>query len=110
MKSLFAVLVTAFFVYSLVACDAADSNSPVVEDVHDTSVSTDTTAPEDSTVESDAEATEATQADALDESTAASLDAAEELEPEEKEQLPSDPTEDPDQEASYYEFPAWHIP
>tara|TARA_A100001515_G_scaffold139889_1_gene134989 strand:- start:441 stop:773 length:333 start_codon:yes stop_codon:yes gene_type:complete len=25
-------------------------------------------------------------------------------------QLPSDPTEDPDQESSYYEFPAWHIP
>ena len=28
----------------------------------------------------------------------------------ESEQLPSDPTEDPGQEASYYEFPAWHIP
>ncbi len=25
-------------------------------------------------------------------------------------QLPSDPTEDPGQEASFYEFPAWNIP
>ena len=31
-------------------------------------------------------------------------------EQEEPSQLPSDPTENPDQESSYYEFPAWHIP
>ena len=31
-------------------------------------------------------------------------------ETQESSQLPSDPTEDPDQESSFYEFPAWHIP
>ena len=31
-------------------------------------------------------------------------------EDEESQQLPSDPTEDPDQESSFYEFPAWNVP
>ena len=39
-----------------------------------------------------------------------SITANESEEQEEPSQLPSDPTENPDQESSYYEFPAWHIP
>jgi len=107
MKSLFAVLMTAFFVYSLSACGDStdDSDSSNVADLtQDTSVSADV-AVED---ESDASDLDTAQEEAAGETAGTEENDIPEVP--EDEQLPSDPTEDPDQEASFYEFPAWHIP
>ena len=112
MKSLFAVLMTAFFVYSLSACDdstVSDDPPTVVDDTHDASASTDVVVEDVSSGETDETSLDTTQEETSSETTADTSDDVPE-EPEEPEQLPADPTEDPDQEASYYEFPAWHIP
>ena len=111
MKSLFAVLMTVFFVYSLSACD--NSSDPVdppgdVDVATDASVSTDVVVDDVLSGETDETGTDATQEETSGEDASAAGDLPEA--PEEEEQLPSDPTENPDQEASYYEFPAWHIP
>ena len=99
MKSLFAVLVTAFFVSIMIGCEPADPSA-------------------DAALTPNAQGDVASvDAGTLNEDALVSIDLVSgndegQQAPEESEgheELPSDPTENPG-EASYYEFPAWHIP
>ena len=109
MKSLFAVLMTVFFVYSLSACgDSTEGETAPAENVQDSSVVSDADDGDVLLLEDGASDAETQLGEETHEASEVSEAAPEELD--EKEQLPSDPTEDPDQQASFYEFPAWHIP
>jgi hypothetical protein len=105
MKSLFAVLTIAVFGYNLLACNDSMNKESTIE-VQDTTVSLDTTS-EASDVEDDGVNKLDVNSGETSDRSSGSTDVPLE---EQEEQLPFDPTEDPDQEASYYEFPAWHIP
>ena len=113
MKNLFTVLLMlSFATTQMAACSDSDSventpsdttvaqnlDSASVEDVVDgADVSEDAVSPVEETL----------SVDAVESSTDVTVT---EIDEPEQEQLPSDPTEDPGQESSYYEFPAWHIP
>ena len=103
MKSLFAVLATAFFVSTALSCCSEDIITPLVTDAtngaqEDTITADASVSTEDVPVSTD----EALDGDGGGQPTPEESD--------EQEELPSDPTEFPGEEASYYEFPAWHIP
>ena len=107
MKSWFAVLVTVFFMSTVFGC-GDDTDTPAATNVaadvqEDAAASDDVGASvEDVTASDDAVEVDTAESSDVDEST------PEGDEP--QEELPSDPTEDPDQESSFYEFPAWQVP
>ena len=108
MKSLFAVLVTVFFMSTVFGC-GDDTDTPAAADVA-AGVQEDTTVSDD--VGASVEDVAATDDDVVESDTTESTDAGESAPEGEvpQEELPSDPTEDPDQESSFYEFPAWQVP
>ena len=108
MKNLFAVLTAVFLTFGPTACEDSSSlpndSDLMVSDSQGTLDSLQDLDQEDSSDQSDDLASQ----EVKDESS----DDAEVLEEQDvaKETLPSDPTEDPEGESSFYEFPAWHIP
>lgn len=109
MKNLLIISMVAFTCNHLVACD---SEVVAPEQLQDPSSIQDLDAHISSDVSSDADLLEniaQKDAEAAWDVTPGGLDSQAE-DPKETNQLPSDPTEDPDQESSFYEFPAWHIP
>lgn len=111
MKNLFAVLLTVVFAATqMTAC--TDSDKTVAESpAADAAQTLDVVSTEDIVSDGldgvDAQTTEevTSETDSVENSSDVTV-----TEVDEPEQLPSDPTDDPDQESSYYEFPAWHIP
>ena len=112
MKNRFTVLLmTTFTIAQMVACSDSDSTG---SESYETDVvqNLDVTSTED-VIENDGTSEEVLQPledaasdnDAVESSSDVTV-----VEVDESEQLPSDPTEDPEQESSYYEFPAWNIP
>ena len=108
MKKLFVILATATFICShLAACSDLSSADEQSRDVFDT-LSQDVDADRDNS-DWDASPPEDTIAAAEDVS-GVDVDVLAEADVDDPQNLPSDPTEDPDQESSYYEFPAWNVP
>ena len=107
MKNLLIILIVVFGSIYFVACgDSVDSQEQHQDYVADQNLDTPEDAPDDS-ISLDV----IDQVDALADWDTVSVDVSNQPEEsEEPNQLPSDPTEDPDQESSFYEFPAWHIP
>ena len=112
MKNRFTVLLmTTFTIAQMVACSDSDSTG---SESHETDVvqNLDVTSTED-VIENDGTSEEVLQPledAASDNDAGESSSDVTAVEVDESEQLPADPTEDPEQESSYYEFPAWNIP
>ena len=119
MMKLFTVCMTVFFMFAISACSDDVDVQTTGDDQLDASV-----------VEADVDNSDAVAVDTLSEDSAEALDAdsANEVEAvddvastdttgddivnveNDVEQIQEDPTEDPNDDSSFYEFPAWEIP
>ena len=98
---IFAIVVTScVFLHS---CDHSETNN--THNLNDITVDTISSLDGEAILISDASALDGSGQDVLFEDAGPALE-----EIDEPSQLPSDPTEDPDQESSFYEFPAWNVP
>lgn len=113
MKKLFVILATATFICShLAACNDLGSADEQSRDVFDTlsqDVVADRADAERDNSNRDASPPEDATA-AAEDVPGVDVDVLAEADVDDPQNLPSDPTEDPDQESSYYEFPAWNVP
>ncbi len=109
MKNLFAVLSAMLLIFGPTACEDSGAPSSDTSRFQDSSTADSSTDTGDSS-EADDAAEDASNVDAEDTSDVESIDVLDDAPEVPEESLPSDPTENPEGEASYYEFPAWHIP
>ena len=97
---IFAIVTSCVFLHS---CDHSEANN--THSLNDINVDTIYSSDGETILITDTFAIDSSGLDVLFEDAGPMLE-----EINEPSQLPSDPTEDPDQESSYYEFPAWNVP